>query len=174
MKSAISIILVLITVALCFAGCSNVPKDPATTSVEVYSYVNPEGETVTPPVNAKPGQETETKYVETVNNIDFITSSYHVYNNSVAKVNNFTLEYDSMLVNAISAYADVEIMGKGFGEEWMRIGYIAYDKDGKVVRESFFQANLKGVGKGDVVEDCLLDIPESAVKVVFFDYVDEN
>ena len=63
MKSTISIILVLVAVVLCFAGCSYVPKEPATTSIENYSYVNPYGEKVTPPVNAEAGKETETKYL---------------------------------------------------------------------------------------------------------------
>ena len=173
MKSTISIILVLITVALCFIGCSNVPKEPATTSVENYSYVNPYGETVAPPANADPGKETPTKFVETVNNIEFVMSSYYVYNNCVAKINNVDINYDQLLVNAVTGFADVEIMDKALGEEWMKIGYVAYDKDGKVVRDTYLQASLKGNGKGDLVEDCIFDLPEETVKVVFGDYTEK-
>lgn len=173
MKSAISILLVLVAVTLCFFGCSNVPKEPATTTVENHSYVNPYGDTVAPPSNAEEGKETETKYLETVNDVEFVMSSYYVYNNCVAKVSNIYMEYDSMQANEVMAFADIEITGKSLGEEFMRIGYTAYDKDGNVVRNSFFQAKLKGVGKGDVVEKCPLDFPEETVKVVFFDYVED-
>lgn len=172
MKSTVSILLVLVTVALCLFGCSNVPKEPATTSVENYSYVNPYGETVAPPANAESDNNISTKYVETVNDIEFVMSSYYVYNNCVAKINGIDLEYDQLLVNAVTGLADVEIMGKSLGEEWMKIGYVAYDKDGKVVRNTYLQASLKGNGKGDIVENCVFDLPEEAVKVVFSNYED--
>lgn len=173
MKSTISILLVLVLVALCFAGCSNVPKEPATTAVENFSYVNPYGETAAPPVNAETDKDDKPVYLETINNIEFVTSSYFVYNNCVAKITDIKLDYDSMLVNEVSGLADIEIMGKQMGEEWMKIGYKAYDKDGKEVRNTFLQAALKGNGKGDVVEDCLFDLPDETVKVVFFDYVEK-
>lgn len=172
MKSSVSIILALVLIALCFAGCSNVPKEPATTSVEKFSYVNPYGEKVTPPVNAT-DKNTEDKYLETINDIEFVMSSYYVYKNCVAKITDISLEYDSMLVDEVSGLASVEIMGKSLGEDWMKIGYIAYDKDGKVVRNTHFQASLDGVGKGDIVEKCVFDLPDEAVKVVFFDYVEK-
>lgn len=172
MKSTVSILLVLVTVALCLFGCSNVPKEPATTSVENYSYVNPYGETVAPPANAESDNNISTKYVETVNDIEFVMSSYYVYNNCVAKINGIDLEYDQLLVNAVTGLADVEIMGKSLGEEWMKIAYVAYDKDGKVVRNTYLQASLKGNGKGDIVENCVFDLPEEAVKVVFSNYED--
>lgn len=172
MKSTVSILLVLVTVALCLFGCSNVPKEPATTSVENYSYVNPYGETVAPPANAESDNNISTKYVETVNDIEFVMSSYYVYNNCVAKINGIDLEYDQLLVNAVTGLADVEIMGKSLGEEWIKIGYVAYDKDGKVVRNTYLQASLKGNGKGDIVENCVFDLPEEAVKVVFSNYED--
>lgn len=172
MKSTISIILALALIVLCFAGCSSIPKEPATTSVENHSYVNPYGEKVTPPVNAA-DKNTEDKYLETINDIEFVMSSYYVYNNCVAKITDIQLEYDSMLVDEVSGLASVEIMGKSLGEEWMRIGYVAYDKDGNVVKNTLFQASLKGVGKGDIVEKCVFDLPEETVKVVFQDYVEK-
>lgn len=173
MKSTISIILALVLIALCFAGCSNVPKEPATTSIENHSYVNPYGETVTPPVNAGTNQNTDNKYLETVNDIEFVMSSYYVYNNCVAKITDISLEYDSMLVDEVQGLASVEIMGKSLGEEWMKIGYTAYDKDGNVVRNTLFQASLKGAGKGDIVEKCVFELPDEAVKVVFHDYTEK-
>jgi len=172
MKSTVRIILALVLIVLCFAGCSNVPKEPATTSVEKHSYVNPYGDTVTPPVNAT-DKNTEDKYLETINDIEFVMSSYYVYNNCVAKITDIQLEYDSMLVDEVSGLASVEIMGKTLGEDFMKIGYTAYDKDGKVVRNTLFQAPLKDAGKGDIVEKCVFELPEETVKVVFHDYVEK-
>lgn len=171
MKSVISIFLVLAAVSLCLFGCSNVPKEPATTSIENHTYVNPYGETVAAPENAEKPENPQ--YLETVNDIEFVMSSYHVYNNCVAKITGIDMEYDQLLVNAVTGLADVEIMGKSLGEDWMKIGYTAYDKDGNVVRNTFLQASLDGNGKGDTVEDCVFDLPEETVKVVFFDYVEE-
>lgn len=171
MKSVISILLVLAAVTLCFFGCSNVPKEPATTAVENYSYVNPYGETVAAPQNAEKPEKPQ--YLETVNDIEFVMSSYYVYNNTVAKITGIDLEYDSLLVDEVSGLASVEILGKGLGEEFMKIAYTAYDKDGTVVRNTHFQARLDGVGKGDTVEKCVFELPEETVKVVFHDYVEE-
>lgn len=171
MKSVISILLVLAAVTLCLFGCSNVPKEPATTTIENHSYVNPYGETVAAPQNAE--NHDKVQYLETVNDVEFVMSSYYVYNNCVAKITGITLEYDVMQANEITGLASVEIMGKSLGEDFMKIGYTAYDKDGKVVRNTLFQASLDGAGKGDTVEKCVLDFPEETVKVVFHDYVEK-
>ncbi len=175
MKSTISIFLVMICVALCFFGCSNVPEEPATTSVVNHTYVNTYGETVAPPANIDPSkaEEEPVKYVETVNNVEFVVSSYNVYGKSVASIKDIKLEYNAYSALEVMGVASVEITGIGSRKDNMRIGYIAYDKDGKVVRNSFLQAELDGVKKGDVIEDCIFDFPESTVKVVFYDYTDK-
>lgn len=174
MKSTISIFLILISVALCFFGCSNIPDEPVTTSVVNHSYANPYGETVAPPENADPNSSTTApvKYLETVNDIEFVMSNYHVYGNSVAKITDIELEYDNLSNFEVSGYASVEMMGIGSRKNNMKIGYTAYDKDGAVVRESFLQALLKDVSKGDTVTECRFDFPEETVKVVFHDYVE--
>lgn len=171
MKSVISIILVIAAITLCLFGCSNVPKEPATTAVENYSYVNPYGETAAAPENAE--KHEEPKYLETINDVEFVMKSYYVDNNSVAKITDIEMEYDFMLVNEVMGLASVEILGKGIGEDWVRIGYTAYDKDGKVVKRTHLQAALDGVSKGDVVEGCVFELPEEAVRVEFYDYVEK-
>lgn len=174
MKSTISIFLVMVCVALCFFGCSNIPDEPATTTVVNHSYANPYGETVAPPANADPSGTTEpVKYVETINNIEFVVSDYNVYGNSVASIKDIELEYNAFSALELMGVASVEIKGIGSRKDNMRIGYTAYDKDGKVVRKSFLQAELDGVKVGDVVEDCIFDFPEGTAKIVFFDYTEE-
>ena len=175
MKSTISIFLVMVCVALCFFGCSNVPDEPATTTVVNHSYANPYGETAAPPANTEPGntEQADVKYVETINNVEFVISDYNVYGNSVASIKDIKLEYNAFSAFELMGDASVEIKGIGSRKDNMRIGYTAYDKDGKVVRKSFLQAQLDGVKVGDVVEDCVFDFPGDAVKVVFFDYVEK-
>lgn len=175
MKSTICILLALICVALCFAGCSNVPKEPATTTVVNQSFVNPYGDTVTPPANADPtsGTTAPVKYLETVNDVEFVVSDYNVYGNSVAAIKDIKLEFHAFSAFEVTGIASVEIQAIGSRKDDMKIGYIAYDKDGKMVRKSFLMADLEGVSKGDVVEDCIFDFPENTVKVEFFDYTEK-
>ncbi len=172
MKSTISIILVMICVALCFFGCSNVPEEPATTTVVNHSFVNPYGETVASPANTDVAPETTDapKYVETINDIEFVVSSYNVYGNSVAAIKDIKLEYNGYAAFEVTGVASIEIQAIGSRKDNMRIGYIAYDKDGKILRNTFVQAELDDVKVGDVVEECLFDFPEDTVKVVFYDF----
>lgn len=174
MKSVISLILTAILVALCFAGCSNIPEEPATTAVANYSYVNPMGETAPAPANVETteGQTFPTKYIETVNNVEFVLSSYYVYGNSVATIENIELEDDGFSVRA-NGYVNVRVNAIGSRKDNIKIGYIGYDENGSVVRNSYILVPLKGVKKGDLVEDRRLDFPRECVKIVFTDWVEK-
>ena len=175
MKSAICLFLVLVTVALCFFGCSNVPEEPATSETMVQSYVNPYGATAAPPANVDPtagGTTIPVQYVETTNNVELVLNSYYVYKNSVAKINAVELEDDGFSL-AADGKADVEIMAIGSRKENMKIGYTAYDAEGNVVRSSYILAKLDDVKEGDVCEDRRFDIPREAVKVVFSNYIEK-
>lgn len=173
MKSVISILLVVVFAALCLFGCSNIPKEPATTTVEEYSYINPNGMTVPAAENAEAGDpEQPVKYIETINKVECVFSSYYVYGNSVATISEIELEDDGFSINA-NGYAKVKIEGIGSRKNNMKIGYTAYDADGNVVRESYILSLLGDAKKGDIIEDCRFDFPREAVKVVFHDYVED-
>lgn len=175
MKSALCLFLVLVTVTLCFFGCSNVPEEPATTDTMTVSYVNPLGATAAPPVNVDPtegGTTAPVQYVETTNNVEFVLSSYYVYKNSVAKINAVSLEDDGFSLNA-DGYADVEMIAIGSKKDGMKIGYAAYDANGELVRQSFILTTLDGVKEGDVCDGRRFDIPREAVKVVFSNYIEK-
>ena len=174
MKSAISLFLVLVTVALCFFGCSNIPEEPATSETMVQSYVNPYGATAAPPVNVDPtagGTTIPVQYVETTNNVELVLNSYYVYKNSVAKITDIEIEDDGFSLR-VSGFADVEIIDIGSRKEDMKIGFTAYDKDGNVVRRNHILADLDGVKKGDTCEERRFDFPREAVKIVFHDYIE--
>lgn len=174
MKSVISLILAAILLALCFAGCSNIPEEPATTAVANYTYVNPMGETAPAPANAETteGQTFPVKYIETVNNVEFVLSSYYVYGNTVATIENIELEDDGFSVRA-DGFVSVRVNGIGSRRDNMKIGYIGYDANGTVVRDSYMLVPLKGVKEGDLVEDRRIDFPRECVKIVFTDWVEE-
>ncbi len=176
MKSLISVILAMTVIALCFFGCkSNIPEEPATTGSADFSYVNPYGQTAPDPENVTPseGQTFPVVYVETVNNVEIVLSDYYVYGNSVAKIKDIELKDDGISINA-DGYADVEMTAIGSRKDDMKIGYIAYDADGKVVRDTYVLVPLKGVKKGETVENRRFDFPREAVKIVFMDYVGEE
>lgn len=171
MKKIISIILVVTFATLCLFGCSNIPDEPAVTSVEKYTYVNPNGMTVPVADNTNPDQPV--RYVETINEVEFVFSSYHVYGNSVGAITDIEIIDDGFSLN-VNAYADIRMDGIGSRSNGMKIGYTAYDKDGKVVRESHMLALLDGVKEGDICEERRFDFPREAVRIEFHDYVEEN
>lgn len=175
MKSTVCIFFAVIFVALCFVGCSNIPEEPATTDTMKISYVDPYGETAAPPVNVDNSGETTypVKYIETVNDVEVVLSSYYVYGNSVATITDVKITDDGFS-NSASGYADVRIDGIGSRKDGMKIGYTAYDKDGNIVRNSYLLAKLDGVKKGETCEDRRFDFPREAVKIVFYDYVDKD
>lgn len=174
MKSTISIFLILVFVALCCFGCSNVPKEPPTSDTYNYSYVDPYGETVAAPENVDPSTAATApvKYVETINNIECLINSYYVYSNSVAEIADIELEYSDYSVYA-DGYADLKITGIGSRKNDMKIAYQAFDANGELVRDTYILADLDNVKEGDIVEDCRFDFPRETVKIVFFDYVED-
>ena len=173
MKSAVAIFLVLVFASLCLFGCSNIPDEPATTKLENFSYVNPYGETVAAPDNLDEleGQTYPVQYVETVNKIECVLSSYYVYGNTVAEIVSIELDDDGFSVNA-DGRADVKITAIGSRKNNMKIGYTAYDKDGNIVRDTYILAKLDDVKEGDIVEKRRFDFPRETVKIVFHDYVE--
>ena len=176
MKSLISVILAMTVIALCFFGCkSNIPEVPATTGSANYTYVNPYGQTAPDPENvtAAEGQTFPVVYVETVNNVEIVLSDYYVYGNTVASIKNIELAVDGISVSA-DGYADVEVTAIGSRKEDMKIGYIAYDANGNIVRNTYVLVPLKGVKEGETVARRRFDFPREAVKIVFMDYIEEE
>ena len=175
MKSIISIILTMTVIALCFAGCktNKLPEVPATTGSANYSYVNPYGQTAPDPVNVEPteGQTFPVVYVETINDVEIVVSDYYVYGKTVLSIKNIELADDGISINA-DGYADIEVSNVGSKKDDAKIAYIAYDAQGKVVRNTYVSVPLKGVKAGDIVEHRRFDFPRDTVKIVFSDYVE--
>ncbi len=173
MKSTVSIFLVMILVALCFFGCSNIPDEPATTSAANYSYVAPNGATAPAPDNVETteGQTFPVKYVETINNVEVVLSSYYVYGNSVATIEDIELSDDGFSVWA-DGRAKVRVNAIGSRRDDMKIGFSGYDAEGNLVRKSYILIPLDKVKEGTLVENRRFDFPRETVKIVFEDYVE--
>lgn len=175
MKSIISIILAMTVIALCFAGCktNKLPEEPATTGSANYSYVNPYGQTAPDPVNVEPteGQTFPVVYVETINDVEIVVSNYYVYGKTVLSIKNIELADDGISINA-DGYADIEVSNVGSRKDDAKIAYVAYDAQGKVVRNTYISVPLKGVKAGGVVEHRRFDFPRDTAKIVFTDYVE--
>lgn len=180
-KRAISVILAASAVVLCFAGCTaDLPETPAETYTASYTYVNPIKPDIPTSAPAE-GEEGDTMQTAIANsgavvkstNVDFVLKDYYIFGSSVAKITN--VELDDYGIGNINGYADVEIISVGHRSDGMRIGYRAYDATGKLVRQSFILAKLddKSIADGTVVEARRFDFPREAVKVEFYDYVEE-
>ncbi|MBQ6267754.1 MAG: hypothetical protein IJK64_08300 [Clostridia bacterium] len=178
-KAIVGVTLSAAALIGCLAGCSNVPKTPATTSVAQYSYVNEQGMTLPTPVNADPNAKTTVGYKSTVDTIDYELSSYYVYNNSVVEITD--IEMEDEYTRNIGGYATVKINALGHSrKDGVRVAYKAYDADGKLVRDSFILIPLKDVKfskdetrdakVGDVITDRRFDFPRETVKIVFENY----
>lgn len=175
-KTVISATLALVIALLCFVGCAKLPDTPATTSAEKYSYVSPYGATAPVPENSDEYPEAATgspQYVETINNVEVIFNSYYVYGKNAAKITAVDLRDSGISYNA-DGFVNVELLTVGSRSENMKIGYTAYDADGNVVRDIYFSVPMKGVKKGDIVENRRIDFPRETVKIVFHDYVETD
>lgn len=179
LKSIVGVTLSAAALLGCLTGCSNIPKEPATTEVAQYSYVNERGMTLPAPANADPSAKTTIGYKSTVDTIDFELSSYYVYNNSVVEITDIELE-DDYTLNA-SGYATVKINALGNSrKDGVRVAYKAYDASGKLVRDSYILIPLKDVHfskddvrdakVGDLIPDRRFDFPRETVKIVFENY----
>lgn len=170
-KSVFALLLIAVVIITAFCGCAKLPEEPATTNVEKHSYINPMGATAPAPENVDefPGAEIEPVYIETINNIEFVFSSYYVYGKNAASLKINKLNYDGFSLNP-NGFVDVTAVTVGRRSDDMKIGYTAYDADGKVIRDSFILAKLDGVKAGDVIEGRRFDFPKETVKIVFHDY----
>lgn len=174
MKRFVCVILAASALALSFAGCSSLPKDPAEEYTAQLTYVDPAGMTVV--VTNPDTGKTEIKGIETVGNIQLVFEDYYVYGKSVAKITD--VEIQDLGIGSVRGFADVEMITVGTRKNGMKIDYTAYDKDGNVVRDSYVLAvleeteNSPKVNDGDVVERRLFEFPRGTVKVVFNSYVE--
>ena len=173
MKSVLKILLAAVMLLTCLTACSNIPDEPAVTSVEKYTYYDHYGQTAPVAENIKdyPNMTQPVYYYKTTHEIECVRSSYFVYGNTVAEITDVRFDYEgtgfSMFING---RADVKITAKGMRDDEMRIGYTAYDEDGKKLDTSSIVFNIEELDEGDVWEDTIVIIPDNTARIVFHDY----
>ena len=171
MKKTFKLLVCAATVLMCMSGCSNIPEEPATTGTADFTYKNAIGETVPVAENLDdyPGITQPPKHIETVHSIRFVQRSYYVYGNTVVSVNAIELENTDIPQATVYGRAKATIIGKG-KEDYMKIAYNAYDKDGNLLRKNAcMTADIDGK-KDDSTFRFVFAVPTDTVKVEFFDY----
>lgn len=171
MKSALKIISVFFASLFILGACSNIPDEPATSSVKEYTYIDPVSATYPVPENADefPGVTFPLKYVEGPVNIQCVISSYYVDGNSVARIE--SVSFDRQPGSArTSGVLTVKIDAIGSRKNGMRIAYTCYDAEGNPISEDFFTlAELKDIKKGDTVR-MPISLINGTAKIVFSNY----
>lgn len=169
-KSIVAIIMVFVLVAAFFSGCSRIPKEPPETTLEKHSYINPVGETIIADEAYFKRFGTNIKYVKTIGNVELSLNSYYVYGKNAASMEVKELSYDGISIHP-EGEVDIKIISIGKRADNMKIGYTAYDAQGKVILKSHILIKLKGVKRNDVITR-RFHFPKDCAKVVFHDYVD--
>lgn len=165
MKKTVSFLLAAVML-LSFAACAKAPTEPVTTASQAYTVVNPVGQS-----SASDEGESNVVYSLTESNVDFVTQSYYTYATNYASIENINIDTGAFSAN-VNGYLDLKMIKIGSRGSDMLIGVKAYDKNGKLVRDTFIKADLKGVWSGRTVKDVRFDVPYEAVKVEFYDYVE--
>lgn len=173
MKSVFKILIAAVLLTACLTACSNIPDEPAETSVKKYTYVDPYGQTAPVAENIEdyPGMTQPLYYVETKHEIESVESSYYVYKNTVAEIEDIDFSYEGSGFSLdIIGRADIKITAKGFKNKEMRIGYTSYDENGKKLDVSSIVFSIEDMDEGEIKKNTLVLVPRDAVKVVFHDY----
>ncbi len=175
MKQVFKILIAAVLLTLCLTACSNIPDKPAVTSVEKHTYVDPYGQTAPVPENIEdyPGMTQPLYYAKTTHEIECVMSSYYVYGNSVAEIEDIDFSFEGTgFALQVTGRADVRMIAKGMRDEEMRIGYTSYDENGKKLDESSIVFSIEDIEEGQIWDAALVLVPKDTVKVVFHNYED--
>ena len=173
MKRFFKILTPLMLAVLCFAGCSNIPDEPATTGIENHTYINELGKTVPVAENIGdyPGITQPPKYLPTTHDVEFVVKSYYVYGNTVVTFDGIELESLDVPQANVYGTVDARILGKGKEAE-MKIAYNAYDENGNLLKNNgCMKADIDGK-KDDSTFRFLFAVPMGTAKVEFYDYAE--
>lgn len=173
MKSVLKILITAAMLTSCLAACSNIPDDPAVTSVEKHTYIDPYGQTAPVAENIEdyPGITQPLYYAKTTHEIECVMSSYYVYENTVAEITDIDFSFEGTGFSLqVTGLADVKITAKGRRDKEMRIGYTSYGENGEKLDVSSIVFDIEDIEEGEVWDSALVLVPKDTVKVVFHDY----
>ena len=171
MKRFLKAFIPLALAALCLAGCSNIPEEPATTAVEKLTYVNEVGETapVAENIGDYPGITQPPKNVATRHEVELAVSSYYVYGNTVAEYKSIAFENIDTPQDVVYGSFNCVLTGKGKEGE-MKIAYNAYDGNGKLIKkDACMTRSTKNVNENEEIS-FTFGVPLGTAKIEFTDY----
>lgn len=171
MKNFLKAFIPLALAALCFAGCSNMPDEPATTAVEKLTYINTVGETVPVAENIAdyPGITQPQKFIATTHAIEIVVSSYHVYGDTVMTYESVEVENIEPPAREIIGMLNCVVTNKGKEKE-MKIGYNAYGENGELLKkDECITRNIVNLKEDDEIGFTFF-VPIGTEKIEFFDY----
>lgn len=171
MKRFLKAFVPLALAALCFAGCSVLPDEPATTAVEKHTYINEVGETVPVAENIAdyPGITQPQKFIATTHEVELVVSSYHVFGDTVMTYESVELENVEAPAREIFGLLNCVVTNKGKEKE-MKISYNAYDENGELLKkDGCITRNIVNLKEDDEISFSF-DVPLGTAKIEFFDY----
>lgn len=176
MKKLFKVSASVLAILLCFGACSssNPPEEPLTTGVQSCTYKNEIGQTVPVAENIGdyPGITQPLKYVETVHEVECVFQSYYTFGKTYATVESIEIENINSPQSAIWCFANAKMISKG-REKQMKIGYKAYDADGKLLKgNGCMIRNIDSFEDGDTFE-IVFGVPMGTAKIELFDYTEK-
>ncbi len=171
MKRFLKAFIPLTLAVCCFAGCSDMPDEPATTAVEKHTYINEVGETVPVAENIAdyPGITQPPKFIATTHEIEVVVSSYYVCGDTVVTYENVEIENVDAPPTEVFGTLDCVLTSKGKEKE-MKIAYNAYDENGELLKKDGCLARTIGNLREDDEISFSFGVPLGTAKIEFFDY----
>lgn len=160
-------------ILFCFGACSSSkpPEEPITTGKQSYTYKNEIGQTapVAENINDYPGITQPVKFVETVHEVECVFQSYNSFNKTYASIEGVEFENINSPQGEVYGFATAKMISKGRDKQ-MKIGYKAYDENGKLLKgDGCMTRDIGSFDDGDTFE-FTFSVPHGTAKVEFVDY----
>ena len=176
MKKFFKASVAVLSILLCFGACSSSkpPEEPMTTAKQSVTYKNEIGQTVPVAENIGdyPGITQPKKFVETVHKVEYVYRSYNTFGKTYASIQGVEFENIESPQGYLYGFVSAKMISKGKDKQ-MKIGYIAYDADGKLLKgDGVMTRDIGAFDDGDVFELNLV-VPLGTAKIEFIDYTVE-
>lgn len=176
MKKLFKASAAVLSIMLCFGACSSSkpPEEPITTGKQSYTYKNEIGQTVPVAENIGdyPGIVQPQKFVETVHEVECVFQSYYFFGKTYASIESVEFENINSPQGEVYGFANAKMISKGRDKQ-MKIGYKAYDENGKLLKgDGCMTRDIGSFDDGDTFEFAF-SVPHGTAKVEFIDYIAE-
>lgn len=177
MKKFFKASVAVLSILLCFGACSSSkpPEEPITTGKQSVTYKNEIGQTVPVAENIGdyPGITQPQKFVETVHEVECVYQSYYTFGKTYASIQGAEFENINSPQGEVYGFASAKMISRGKDKQ-MKIGYMAYDADGNLLKGSgVMTRDIGAFDDGDTFE-LIFSVPFGTARVEFIDYTEEK